>query len=508
MTELLIGFQMIHFGYTIHLVYKVHKYGIIYENLGGYAPPVGIQLKLTYEAAIFVSLTSFLFLASLIFGLKRKYINRRFLLFFMTLETMLTGIFISNDLFNLFVLVEVSTVVISILIMYKKGKRFTYDAIVFLLSNLFVMTFYLFGLGYVYKIFGTADIDLIKASMPFIMDKSQLVIPFGMMMLAISMKIAMFPLYFWLPKAHSTPSSPSIVSAILSGVFVKGGISLFMRVSDMYSYHFDVSNYFLAVGIITSITGFLLAYIQLDFKRILAYHSISQLGLIVIGLSLGTEKAYYGAFYHIINHGLFKPLLFLSAGAIAHGYRDRHINRIKGLFKTSKLLSVLTMIGILSITGFPLFNGYFSKSLIYSQAPNDVVNFFLKVIQFGTILSFTKYSKIFFGEKNEDFRKPSAMQFVSIGLLGLLCLTLGLTRYGFVNLIYDQDLVYKSYKLLNATIEYFAYLGLALFVHKWLYPRIQKLGAFLRRYEFSFNSIATNTVLYGLTFIAYLIFTI
>jgi multicomponent Na+:H+ antiporter subunit D len=508
LTEILIGFQLLHFSYAIFLIIHVHDHGPIIENMGGFAPPVGIQLVANYESVIFIALTSFLFLVSLIFGLNRKYINRRFLIFFMTLETLLIGIFTSNDLFNLFIIIEVSTIVISILIMYKKGHRFTYDAILFILANLFVMTFYLFGLGFIYKIFGTMDLGILKQSMPYIQNKSQLIIPFSFIMLAISLKMAMFPLYFWLPKAYATPSAPSIVSVILAGVFTKGSIFLFIRVTDVFSYHFNVNDFFMIVGIITAISGFMIAYIQTEFKRILAYHSISQLGLITVGISFGTELGFYGGFSHIINHGLFKPLLFLTASVIVHGYKEKHVSKISGLFKTSKILSVLTLVGILSITGFPLFNGYFSKSLIYSQATNRYIDFFLRVIQFGTMLSFTKYSSIFFGKKNEEFIHPTKIQYFAISLLALLCLVFGLTQYWLVNLIYDETLTYKTIKLLSATVEYFAYLGLALIVHKYLYPRIQNLAAFLRRYEFSFNSIATNTVLYGIVFISYLIITL
>ena len=217
--------------------------------------------------------------------------------------------------------------------MFNKDSLSIYVVIVYLLTILVSMTFFLLGIGYLYKIFGHLDFETIKSLMPEIKNPRTLILPYTLLITSIGLKSAIMPLFSWLPRAHGTPSAPSIVSAILSGLYVKGGIYLLIRFQDTFSYHLDTSKAFLVMGFLTAVIGFIFALSQTDIKLILAYHTVSQIGLIIFGLSMGSEYSYYGAIYHIINHAIFKSTLFLTAGIIIEQYQTRDIRQIRGVFK-------------------------------------------------------------------------------------------------------------------------------------------------------------------------------
>src|SRR5699024_12776643 len=112
------------------------------------------------------------------------------------------------------------------------------------------------------------------------------IIPFAMMMVTVSLKTAVIPLFSWLPKAHGTPSAPPVVSALLSGLYIKTGVYLFIRFVNMYSPVIDMKEFFFVIGLLTSIVGFVMSLGQHDIKLILAYRTVSQIGLIMIGLHM------------------------------------------------------------------------------------------------------------------------------------------------------------------------------------------------------------------------------
>lgn len=126
-------------------LYKVHDIGIIF-NIGGWAPPVGIALYADALSMSFVLLASFLFLMFIIYNASRHYVDRMFYMLYLTLQGMLAGIFLMDDLFSIFVLVEVSTIIVSLLIMYKRDSRSMYDGLIYLLVNVFSMTFFCLAL--------------------------------------------------------------------------------------------------------------------------------------------------------------------------------------------------------------------------------------------------------------------------------------------------------------------------------------------------------------------------
>jgi hydrogenase-4 component B len=201
---------------------------------------------------------------------------------------------------------------------------------------------------------------------------------FVLALLGFGSKAGFVPLHIWLPEAH--PAAPSPVSALMSGVMIKTGIYGLLRVLGLFSqppawWGFTLG----AIGICSGILGILWALAQSDFKRLLAYSSIENVGIITLGLGIGYLGVSFrnpliallglaGALWHVVNHGLFKSALFLGAGSVLHATGSRDMNQQGGLFTHMPLTGLCVLIASIAICGLPPFNGFVSEWLIYSGA--------------------------------------------------------------------------------------------------------------------------------------------
>lgn len=198
---------------------------------------------------------------------------------------------------------------------------------------------------------------------------------FWLAFLAFGIKSGLMPLHIWLPGAHA--AAPSHVSSVMSGVAIKMGIYGLVRVLSLFdAVPSAFGTILLAAGIVSSIFGVAFALAQHDLKRLLAYHSIENIGIIVTGLGIGVLAqahghpliallGYAGALLHVWNHGLFKALLFLSAGAAIHAAHTREIDRMGGLARRMPWTAAAFLIGAAAITGLPPLNGFVSEWLLY-----------------------------------------------------------------------------------------------------------------------------------------------
>lgn len=474
------------FAFTVFLFLRVHGSGALTQSIGNWGP-LSIDLLCDRIVAVFLMLTAFLFLAFFSFVQGKRYFDRLFIFLFATLQSLIMLVFLSADLFNIFVTVEISTVICSILIMYKQDSRSMYDGLIYLLTNIVGMLFFLLGIGFLYRQFGTLDIYDIAAAMQETAGKDVL-LPFAFIMTGVGLKCALMPVFSWLPKAHGTPGAPSIVSAVLSGLYVKGGIYLFLRMRDMFAPAIEMDGFFMTLGIITGMAGWIIAVSQKDIKLILAYHTISQLGLILIGVSL-RGASQWGAVYHIVNHAVFKSLLFLTAGLIADTYHTRDIYKIRGVFRTMPLVSAATLAAILGITGAPLFNGSISKYLIQSGEINTAAEIAILLINGGTILSFVKYGNMFFGKPEEpviSIARP--VQTGAVAILGALCLIGGVGGTAFIRLLFGYSASIPVLSYAWKSLIWLASLGLGYLLYTKLLRKWRRLREGFAL-ELTFNQI-------------------
>ena len=419
---------------AFYLILAVHSGEIIvfvgtYDNVA-----LGITLQADALAATFVMLTTFIFLLVSIYTFNEKE-SRTFWFLLFILESALIGLFFTRDLFNIFVLAEVSTVVVAILLMYDRSKRNMFFGMVFLMASVIAMQFYLLGLGYVYMMTGVMDMGLV-AQRVAAMSSADLALPYALIMTTIGFKCALVPLISWTPKVRVYPKAPTAVMAILSGLQVKSIIYLFLRFQDIFG-PVASRELFLVIGIITGIFGAFMAICQTDIRMILAYHTISQVGLIITGINMGNDYSYIGGLYHIISHATFKTALFLGAGIIVHSYGTGDVYKIRGVLRRMPLVAIVSMAAVLGITGAPLFIGSISKYFIaYDVSP--ALNVITIIMSLGTIISFIKYSYIFFGHSGlkGDIPIPEKCRTVPTLILGILCLAGGIFGTRFIEFLF------------------------------------------------------------------------
>ena len=198
---------------------------------------------------------------------------------------------------------------------------------------------------------------------------------FVLFFIGFGIKAGFIPLHTWLPRAH--PAAPSHVSGIMSGVMIKMGIyGIFRVLMAVQNNLMEIGLFLLVLSALSGIMGVMMAIVQHDLKKLLAYHSIENIGIIGIGLSLGvigqavdnpalTLLGFSGGLLHVLNHSLFKSVLFFNAGSVYQATHTRNIEHLGGLLKKMPQTAALFLIGSLAICGLPPFNGFISEYLIY-----------------------------------------------------------------------------------------------------------------------------------------------
>jgi len=233
------------------------------------------------------------------------------------------------------------------------------------------MFFILFAFLLVNKATGQMSFDALEL---YFSTHSNLLV-FLLFFIGFGIKAGFIPLHTWLPQAH--PAAPSHVSGVMSGVMIKMGIyGIFRVLISVQSDLWWIGIIILVVSLISGVLGVMMAIVQHDLKRLLAYHSIENIGIIGIGIGLGviglaTNNAalsllgFSGGLLHVLNHSLFKSLLFFNTGSVYQSAHTRNIEQLGGLMKRMPYTAIFFLIGSLAICGLPPFNGFISEYLIY-----------------------------------------------------------------------------------------------------------------------------------------------
>jgi multicomponent Na+:H+ antiporter subunit D len=385
----------------------VHQNGSITYCLGGWPPPWGIEYLLTPLNIFVASLVLFIALLIILYCGKSIYreINDRFsgklssstfYTIFLLLTAGLTGISITNDLFNLYVFLEITSLCAYGLIASGEDKslRASFNYMVY---GTIGASFYLLGVGYLYIMTGTLNLTDLAKLIPAIYQSKVVLVALIFFTTGLILKIGLFPLHIWLPDAYTY--APSSVSAFISALVSKVMILTFYKVlfsawttsSSEMTALLPFLSYLSSAAILY---GSIMAIAQDDIKRVLAYSSIAQVGYIVLGISLANEYALKGAFLHIFYHAMMKGLLFLSIGAVIYQTGIRRVQDIKGLAKRMPLTFAIFTISALSIIGIPPFAGFFSKWYLLIGAVETNNWFFVIVLILGSLLSVIYFFRI------------------------------------------------------------------------------------------------------------------
>lgn len=507
--KVMLSTQFTLFAVALYLFLRIdvlHQ-GMLVHSLSGYSSTIAINLMADSISAFFIVLTYFIFLSMFIYAYKKTFMNRLFIFLFLVLEALIVTVFLVQDLFSLYALIEVSTIVVSILIMYKKDAVAFYDGIIYLFTNLLAMTFFLIGVGYIYKIFGTLDLMQLGDLITQVENPRTLILPYAFIMTAVGLKSALMPLFSWLPHAHASHSAPYIVSAVLSGLYIKGSLYIFIRLQNIFGDVLNTHELFIFLGFITAIIAMILALAQDDLKLLLAYSTVSQIGLIIFGLSLSNDYSYYGSIYHIINHAIFKSSLFLCAGLIIDRYHTRRLTEIRGLFKTMPWISTMMILALLGITGAPLFNGSISKYLIQRGVENYLLlEYGIMVLNIATMTYCIKLSQIFFGKKVTVDPIPLHQKFI-IGILGILCLIGGLFGHYLVGIFFEISIAWSLSNYVEKFLIYLLSALLAIAFYQFIY-KPTPIFQTIQEIQLTFNELVLSIVTFFFALLTFLMLTV
>ena len=388
---------------------------------GGWSEPLGIGFVMDAPALVMELLIFLVASTSLLFASGKKEYGQEYGpgFFFFAWFLIASGQAVATgaDLFTIFVFFEVLAVSAYILIAWKRKARAVFAAFRYLILATVSIACYLIAIYILYRHTGTLSIRLIIERGAGIPNEAA-ALAAGAIITGLATRMAIFPFHGWLPEAHSIAPHP--VSALLSGMVIKIPLIPFIRIAPLFTgvLRLRVGTAILIMGSITALFGVILALQQRDAKRLLAYHSISQIGFIAAGFSLlfldsgagmaggvGNTGA-AAALFHAFNHGVFKSLLFLSVGRVCDRLGSRDLYTIRGAAGSSPGWFILYLVGAFSIAGIPLFSGYVSKSLIAEALyPYPVVWYLLLAASVGTVASFIKLGRIFL-PGSKPGRKP------------------------------------------------------------------------------------------------------
>lgn len=483
------GNYLAFFAQLIITIVAIIYYKFIINNdthivlIGGWNKYVGISLKNDWLSLSFIFLAVVIWWVTLVYCWDKSGRDSKFIFFLLFLEGLFLGLLQSNDLFNVFIFIEIITIISSILIVYKKDGISLRAVIYYLLFNSTGMMFFLLGILVLYMVTGTLNMDITKLNIiPF--EKTVAIkTAYIFMVAAVGVKSAFFPVFNWLPKAHG--AAPATISALLSGLLVKSGLYIFIRLNDMFSINI-LDQFFFFIGFVTALSGAVFALSQKDIKQILAFSTISQIGIILIGLSHSGGNLFYGGLLHLFNHSIFKSLLFMGAGIIKSEYGTGNIDDIKGVFKRLPYISVFMIVGILSITGAPLFNGFVSKSIImYSLNPFEKTIF--NIINLGTMIYFIKFSKIFWGDINVK-SKVNISSSLALSILSIFCIIFGVFSKTIFLKLWDIEVYTIKMFSVEKFWEYFLTIGIGSLVHNKIIDKEYDLIKKIRRINISFQN--------------------
>ena len=442
----------------ILVIFSIYSLVTTGDNLslykaGGWEPinkiPIGIYMVMdgfTVIVLCIINIIGFLSAFYSISYIKRYTAENYFYALFCLMVAGMNGVVLSGDLFNIFVFLEISVISAYALVAFGVEKNeleasFKYQVLGSIASFLI-----LFGIGFIYWKTKTLNIADIKQAFTSGYDRTFYLFVQILILSGFGLKAAIIPFHAWLPDAHS--SAPSSISAMLSGVLIKAvGIYVIIRLFfNMFVISESMAVLITTLGTLSMVIGVFLAIGQWDIKRLLAYHSISQMGYVVMSIGIGmillsrgakpeiASLAIAGGLFHLVNHAAFKGLLFLNAGAIEYTIGTRNLKEMGGLAKSMPVTSATSFIASMSISGIPPFNGFFSKLIIIIAA--IMAKFYLLavlavIVSIITLASFLKFQRFAFynksdNNKNKNIKEvPFPMAF-SMVVLSILCILLSL----------------------------------------------------------------------------------
>jgi len=419
--RLTLGVLGISFAMSIAMIAKTAGGGIISLVLGN--PPWNISLSVgaleAFMSCVFTGI-GFIIMWASVSMIDHDVEQKRIPLYYTLiciLVAMLCGIVFFDNMFNVFILIELGSTVAAGIVVIKGQPENIRAGLKYFALSILGSGFVLMGLVVFYTLTGALSYTGIQKGLLENFNVNSVFYALVFITIGVGFKSALFPMHIWLPDAHGTAPSPS--SAMLSALVLKAYVIFYIKILFLVVGHQAIAsneelsmllNIVLILGVIAMIAGSFMAILQTDIKRMIAYSSVAQIGYIYMGIGLNSELGLFAGIYHILAHAVTKAGLFLAAGSIIEQTHNREINRMGGLGYQMPITISLFAIGALSMIGFPLFVGFNSK-WYFSMAIMDSGQFWLvAIIALSSLLNTVYYLPVvvrsFFGtearEKSEN----------------------------------------------------------------------------------------------------------
>ena len=409
---------------------------------GGYA--IGIALEVDALSLFFALIVATAVFVSGVYSIqymRHDDNEREYYTLFLLLSGGVMGLVLSGDLFNMFIMVEILTFAAVALTAFRNTARGALEAAFkYLVVGSIGSTCILVGTAVLYAQAHTLNLAQLAQVIPGNLTTATKV-AFALLFVGFGTKAFVVPFHPLAADAHG--AAPASISVMISGVLTKSGIYGIIRLTYFVFQTMNLGTMQFLLVFIGSLSMFIcvtMALAQHDFKRLLAFHSISQIGYVLTAVGLCTALGLSAGLYHAMNHTLFKGLLFLAAGAVLHETGTTDLGKLGGLSKKMPHTTVLFLIGAFSISGIPPFNGFASKWMIYQATYQKAVEsgnigFLLVTIialvtSVLTLASFVKVSQsVFFGQLPKELEHVKEVSFgmrLAMGIFALLCVLTGL----------------------------------------------------------------------------------
>ncbi len=397
----------------------------VFDIIGGFQPPLGIVLMVGPLGALIALLISVVAFVISIYNFKvTTEPIVKYSMLYLLLVMGSTGMVLTGDLFNLFVFLEITSIASYGLAAYNKDKKGYMGAMKYVILGSIGSTFVLLGITLIYAQLRTLNMLDIATRLGE-MNPYVKIMAFTSLFLGFGVEAEMFPLNTWVPDAYD--GAPHPISAAFASIPAKAGIFALARVIFTMFGFTNFLWFVVIMGLLTVFFGEIVAYTQKNLKRMLAYSSIGQMGMIIMGLGIGTTLAVEGAFYQMLAHALGKALLFIAAGFLIYAAKSEKIEDMKGLAR-NPLIGIPLLVGVLSIMGMPPFAGFYGKFFIlmggFSQGYYAIIALFLAA-SIVEIAYYARFIKVVF-EKGKEAVRPDAITYVPLIILAVIIVLIGL----------------------------------------------------------------------------------
>ena len=409
--------------------------------VGGWGVPIGIALSFDRVSLAFFILAAGLELAVAVYVWSEK--RRPY--FFMLLNVLFGSTYalvFAQDLFNIYVILELLTLTSFLLVAYERRARQVWASLKYLLFASFGMSLFLLGATIAYGYTGSFNLNDIQTSVAASSGAPWVGLAFALLFAGAAVKAGIFTFSLWLPAAHSTASTA--ISAVLSGLVIKMGVVVLIRLHSVLRLDLPL----LVLGAVTGIIGAAYAIASLDVKRMLAFSTLSQIGYLLVGLSLGGEAALTGVLAYAVAHGWFKGLLFLSAGECTRAVGSTNIPDLINARARIPLAARLgLLVGILGIIGMPPLAGYIAKGALIGGGGGWSLHALFAVIGIGSAAAFVKLFPLLSlraGARAETPSRLAALSALALPVILFLPIARGLFGNALPRSAWSGALVWES----------------------------------------------------------------